>query len=329
MYVIRPGRIVEASLIGVALVMAGVLLGKPFDDSSLRHWLLFSKPQLSLILPIYAAVASILPVWVLLCPRGYLSSYMKVGVIARAGGGDSRCPSDVENARRHALRRRRRAGRARHGLAVRLHRHHVRGCPGFHALVGSGTTPKMIDRESDIRPIAYGGMLLEGFVSIAALVAACSLEPGDYFKINIRPGEIRRRRRRSKDEPRPRPVRHAQFDELERGPARRIWRAGSAGRSPWPSAWPRSSADLPGMKRLERLLVPFRHHVRGAVHPHAAGDRHAGVPLHRAGGGGALRRRRRPTGGSRTGAGTSPPASPSAFSGDICSTRAASKTSGG
>ena len=56
---------------------------------------------------------------------------------------------------------------------------------GFHALVGSGTTPKMIDRESDIRPIGYGGMLLEGFVSITALVAACALEPGDYFRINF------------------------------------------------------------------------------------------------------------------------------------------------
>ena len=67
--------------------MAGVLLGKPFDDSSLRHWLLFSKPQLSLILPIYAAIASILPVWVLLCPRGYLSTYMKVGVIAMLAVG--------------------------------------------------------------------------------------------------------------------------------------------------------------------------------------------------------------------------------------------------
>ena len=73
---------------------------------------------------------------------------------------------------------------------------------GFHALIASGTTPKMIDRESDIRPIGYGGMLLEGFVSITALVAACALEPGDYFKINVDAGRSTtaggRRRHRTK-----------------------------------------------------------------------------------------------------------------------------------
>ena len=79
---IRPGRVGEASLIGVSLVLLGVFLGKPFDDSAARTYLVFTQPQLSVILPVYAAIASILPVWVLLCPRDYLSSYMKIGVIA-------------------------------------------------------------------------------------------------------------------------------------------------------------------------------------------------------------------------------------------------------
>ena len=82
MYKVRPGHIAEASIIGVSIVLAGVILGKPFDDSGLRHWLLFDKSTLSLMLPMYALIASVLPVWVLMCPRDYLSSYMKVGVIA-------------------------------------------------------------------------------------------------------------------------------------------------------------------------------------------------------------------------------------------------------
>ncbi len=69
-------------------------------------------------------------------------------------------------------------------MAVRVHRDRLRALSGFHALIATGTTPKMINRESDIRPIGYGAMLLEGFVSLTALIAACSLEPGDYFKIN-------------------------------------------------------------------------------------------------------------------------------------------------
>ena len=81
MYKVRPGKIAEASVIGVTIVMLGVFLGKPFADSGISHWLLFDKPTLSLMLPIYAFIASILPVWVLMCPRDYLSSYMKIGVM--------------------------------------------------------------------------------------------------------------------------------------------------------------------------------------------------------------------------------------------------------
>jgi carbon starvation protein len=185
MYKIRPGHITEATVIGVVLVLLGVGLGKLFDDSPLGHWLVFSKPQLSILLPAYAAVASILPVWLLFCPRGYLSSYMKIGVIAVLAVGIL-----VANP----------------VLAMPATTPFVAGdgpvvagtvwpfvcivimcgaLSGFHALISSGTTPKMIDKESDIRPIGYGAMLVEGFVSLTALVAACSLPPGEYFKINI------------------------------------------------------------------------------------------------------------------------------------------------
>jgi carbon starvation protein len=182
---IRPGHITEASVIGVLLVLSGVLLGKWFDDSTWRTCLLFDRPTLSIILPVYAAIASILPVWVLLCPRDYLSSYMKIGVIVVlavgifvahptlkmpattmyiAGGGPV-VPGTIWPF-----------------ICIVIM---CGALSGFHALVASGTTPKMLNRETDIRAIGYGGMLLEGFVSVTALVAACVLEPGDYFKINI------------------------------------------------------------------------------------------------------------------------------------------------
>src|SRR5439155_6325218 len=77
MYKIRPGKIAEASAIGVVIVLLGVFLGKPFAESGIRHWLLFEKSTLSVMLPVYAFIASVLPVWVLMCPRDYLSCYMK------------------------------------------------------------------------------------------------------------------------------------------------------------------------------------------------------------------------------------------------------------
>jgi carbon starvation protein len=182
---IRPGHVAEASLIGVTMVLLGVFFGKVFDESSLRSLLIFSQPQLAVILPVYACIASILPVWILLCPRDYLSSYMKIGVIVMLTlgifvahpmlkmpattpfihGGGPVVPGSVWPF-----------------VCIVIM---CGALSGFHALIGSGTTPKMIARESDIRPIGYGAMLLEGFVSITALIAACALEPGDYFKINI------------------------------------------------------------------------------------------------------------------------------------------------
>lgn len=184
MYVIRPGKVGEASIIGVTIVLAGVVFGKPFAESAWGPYLQFSEPTLSIILPLYAAIASILPVWVLLCPRDYLSSYMKIGVIVMlavgifvahpmlkmpattpyiAGGGPVV------------------SGSVWPFVCIVIM---CGALSGFHALVASGTTPKMINRESDIRAIGYGAMLLEGFVALTALVAACALEPGDYFKIN-------------------------------------------------------------------------------------------------------------------------------------------------
>ena len=184
MYKIRPGHVGEASIVGVIIVMLGVVLGRPFAESAYGQALLFSKPTLCIILPVYAAIASILPVWVLMCPRDYLSSYMKVGVIVVLAAGlllvqpDLRMPATTPFTG---------GGGPIVSGSVWPFVCIVIMCgalSGFHALVATGTTPKMVSDERSILPIGYGAMLLEGFVAVTALIAACSLEPGDYFRIN-------------------------------------------------------------------------------------------------------------------------------------------------
>ena len=185
MYKIRPGKVVEASAIGVSIVLLGVFLGEPFARSSMAGSLLFEPNTLKIMLPIYAAIASILPVWVLMCPRDYLSSYMKIGVMVVLAVGMIIAQPTLKMPPTTPF--------IDGGGPV------IKGplwpfvcivimcgaISGFHSLIASGTTPKMIDKESQIRPIGYGAMVLEGFVAITALVAACALEPGDYFAINV------------------------------------------------------------------------------------------------------------------------------------------------
>ncbi|MGA2139557.1 MAG: carbon starvation protein A [Verrucomicrobiia bacterium] len=185
MYKVRPGKVAEASVIGVTIVMLGVFLGKPFADSSLSHWLLFNKSTLSLMLPTFAFVASILPVWVLMCPRDYLSSYMKIGVMVVLAVGIFAAHPVLKMPATTAFIAGDGpviSGRVWPFVCIVIM---CGALSGFHSLIASGTTPKMLDRESDIRPIAYGAMVVEGFVAVTALVAACALEPGDYFAINV------------------------------------------------------------------------------------------------------------------------------------------------
>ena len=184
MYRFRKGKIAEASIIGIIGLLFAVYLGGYIADSSLAHTFTLSRNSLIVIMAAYGFIASVLPVWMLLCPRDYLSSYLKIGTIAfliigvilvhpnlnmpaftpfTAGGGPV-IP-----------------GKLYPFVFITIA---CGAISGFHALISSGTTPKMIAKETDTRMIGYGSMLMEGVVGIVALIAATSLFPGDYFAIN-------------------------------------------------------------------------------------------------------------------------------------------------
>jgi len=185
MYRIRPGRVVEGSLIGVALILAAVLLGPWVVHSGAAAWFTLSPKTLAIILPLYAFIAATLPVWLLLCPRDYLSTYMKIGTIVLLVIGVAIVHPKIQMPAVTSFIDG--SGPVLPGMKVFPFCFIVIACgaiSGFHALIGSGTTPRMVPDEPSIRFIGYGAMLTEGLVAIMALVAATTLAPADYFLIN-------------------------------------------------------------------------------------------------------------------------------------------------
>ncbi|HXI26054.1 MAG TPA: carbon starvation CstA family protein [Pyrinomonadaceae bacterium] len=184
MYRFRKGKIVEASIIGVAGLLFAVYFGGRIATSSWAAAFTFSPHSLTLLMAFYGFVASVLPVWLLLAPRDYLSSYLKIGTVAILiigvilvhpnlqmpaltpfiSGGGPVVP-----------------GKVYPFVFITIA---CGAISGFHSLISSGTTPKMIKKETDARMIGYGSMLMEGVVGVVALIAATSLFPGDYFAIN-------------------------------------------------------------------------------------------------------------------------------------------------
>jgi carbon starvation protein len=185
MFRFRKGKTGEATVIGVILLSLAVIYGKYIPDSSFASWFKFDKHTLTLLIAGYGFLASVLPVWVLLSPRDYLSSIMKLAVVAMLAVGiiivmpEMKMPAFTPFI---------------HGggpiipgplfpyLFITIA---CGAISGFHSIVSSGTTPKMLMKESHVKFIAVGAMLSEGAVSVMALIAASSLFPLDYFQINV------------------------------------------------------------------------------------------------------------------------------------------------
>jgi carbon starvation protein len=189
-YKVRKGSlrgIREATIAGCVLLGLALVFGKTFSDSPYAEHLKLSRTTLTLCMAAYGFTASVLPVWLLLCPRDYLSSYLKIGTIGMLVVGILVVHPEIQMP----------------AITPFIHGGGpiIKGplfpfvfitiacgaISGFHSLVASGTTPKMVTRETDCRAIGYGAMLMEGLVGITALIAACVMPPEDYIAINTDP----------------------------------------------------------------------------------------------------------------------------------------------
>jgi carbon starvation protein len=184
MYKIRKGKVAETTVIGVSLLIAAVLLGHEVVGSRFESWFQLSRNGMILAMALYGFIASVLPVWMLLCPRDYLSTYMKIGTVFMLTVGIVFMAPDLKMPALNSF-----AGGEGPVIPGTLFPFlfitiACGAVSGFHSLVASGTTPKMVSKESHLLAIGFGAMLVEGFVSIMAVVAASILVPGDYFAIN-------------------------------------------------------------------------------------------------------------------------------------------------
>jgi len=189
--VLRPGRVMEVTAIGVALLLLAIVAGGWVQESSLADTFTLSPETLTICLMAYGFFASVLPVWMLLTPRDYLSTFMKIGTIVLLAIGilvtlpvmqNEAVTKFASNGEGPVF-----AGSLFPFVFI------IIACgalSGFHALISSGTTPKMIEKERQVRFIGYGAMLMESFVAVMAIIAASIIDPGLYYAMNVPAGVL-------------------------------------------------------------------------------------------------------------------------------------------
>jgi carbon starvation protein len=184
MHSFRPGKVKEVTILGVSLLLLAIIFGGRIPGSSFHSFFDMDRNILIILMALYGFFASVLPVWMLMAPRDYLSTYMKIGIVFLLALGVMTIAPTIQMPATTAFIDG--GGPVIPGTLFPFMFITIAcgAVSGFHSLIASGTTPKMIEKESHMKLIGFGAMLTEGFVGIIALIAATILIPGDYFSIN-------------------------------------------------------------------------------------------------------------------------------------------------